>query len=68
MLCYYSPGVILMGKIEELLREINQLSIEEAKILYKELLRRIATPLRDPEEIYDDWNDPEVDKAYAKSW
>ncbi|SHI85502.1 hypothetical protein [Desulfofundulus thermosubterraneus] len=67
-LCYYSPGAILMGKIEELLQEINQLSIEEAKILYKELLRRIATPLRDPEEIYDDWNDPEVDKAYAKSW
>jgi len=57
-----------MGKIDELLREIDQLSIEEAKILYKELLRRIATPLRDPEEIYDDWNDPEVDKAYAKSW
>jgi len=57
-----------VDRIEELLREIEQLSVEEVKILYKELLRRIATPLREPEEIYDDWNDPEVDRAYANSW
>jgi len=27
---------------------------------------QIATPLRNPEEMFDDWNDSEVDKAYAE--
>lgn len=67
-LCHHNPGVVLMNEMEKLLREINQLSLEETKILYKELLRRIAKLLREPEEIYDDWNDPKVDKAYANSW
>lgn len=28
----------------------------------------IATPLRDPEDFFDDWNESGVDDAYTKTW
>lgn len=51
---YNNLGVILVSTINELLQEVQKLPYEE------------ATPLRNPEEMFDDWNDSEVDKAYAE--
>ncbi len=53
-------------RINELLREVQKLTHEELMLLYKAIIVQIATPLRDPEEMFDDWNDSEVDKAYAE--
>ncbi len=51
---YNNLGVILVStRINELLQEVQKLPYEE------------ATPLRNPEEMFDDWNNAEVDKAYA---
>ena len=51
---YNNLGVILVStRINELLQEVQKLPYEE------------ATPLRNPEEMFDDWNDAEVDKAYG---
>jgi len=55
-------------KIEQLIQEVQQLPHEELIVLYKALIIQLATPLRDPQEIYDDWDDLEVDKAYAQLW
>jgi hypothetical protein len=37
-------------------------------ILYRSLVQKIAVPLHEPHRYYDDWDDPEVDKAYAETW
>lgn len=66
--CYNIPGVIEMAaKVEELLREAQKLSAEELRLLCRALLRQIAVPLHDPREFYDDWDDLEVDAAYANA-
>lgn len=55
-------------KTDELLQEIQWLSCEEKMVLYKELLQQIATPLWNPKELFDDWDDMGVDKAYEKKF
>jgi hypothetical protein len=63
---YNGLEVILMStKINELLQEVQKLPYEELIVLYKAIIAQIATPLRNPEEMFDDWNDSEVDKAYC---
>ncbi|WP_165847695.1 hypothetical protein [Ammonifex thiophilus] len=57
-----------MTVLENLLREIDKLSAEEVKELYQALIRKMAVSLKDPREFYDDWDDPEVDRAYASVW
>lgn len=69
LVCYNTPGVVEMSaRVEELLREVQKLNAEELHLLCQALLRKIAVPLQDPVKIYDDWDDPEVDAAYAKPW
>lgn len=64
---YNNLGVILVStRINELLQEVQKLPYEELIVLHKAIIAQIATPLRNPEEMFDDWNDSEVDKAYAE--
>ena len=66
---YNFRGVVaLTARLENVLRELEGLSVSEARELYRALLRKVATPLRDPKEFFDDWDDPEVDAAYAETW
>jgi len=57
-----------MSNINKLLQEIKTLSYDEIRLLYKAVLHQIATPLCDPKEIFDDWDEVEVDKAYADAF
>jgi CopG family transcriptional regulator/antitoxin EndoAI len=61
------------GAVAELIRKMEKENLEaELTSGYMELaelnLNQIAAPLRNPEEIYDGWEDPEADKAYAELW
>lgn len=55
-------------KVEQLIRELQHLSDDELKVLSKAILKQLAIPLQDPEQMYDDWNDLEVDASYAETW
>lgn len=55
-------------KVEQLIRELQHLSDDELKVLCKAILKQLAIPLQDPEQMYDDWNDLEVDASYAETW
>ncbi|NLK53110.1 MAG: hypothetical protein GX295_11825 [Syntrophomonadaceae bacterium] len=67
--CYNVFEVMVVSvRVDQLIEEVRQLSHEELRILYGFLIRQLATPLRDPHELYDDWDDPEVDATYAETW
>lgn len=57
--------IFVSTRINELLQEVQKLPYEELMVLYKAIIAQIATPLRNPEEMFDDWNESEVDKAYC---
>lgn len=68
-LCYNSVEVIAMStQVDQLIREVQLLSNEELRLLCKVVLKQLAVPLQEPEKVYDDWNDPEVDAIYADTW
>lgn len=46
------------------LRAIQELSIEDLRVLHSVILQQIAVPLQNPQQIYDDWNDDKVDELY----
>lgn len=52
-------------QIEQIIKEVSQLSAEELQLLYKAILKQITIPLQNPQLIYDDWNDSEVDALYT---
>lgn len=58
----------MSGKLDRLLQDVEELTPEELRVLSKAVLRRLAIPLRDPRDYFDDWDDPEIDKAYADAW
>ena len=58
--------MISMDRVQKLICEAEKLTIEELQSLFKVLSSRVAVPLRDPKEIYDDWDDKEIDAAYKK--
>lgn len=66
--CYNIAGVIALSKLDQVLREVQTLTPEELKVVYQALLRKVAVPLRDPRDVYDDWDSVEVDAAYADAW
>ena len=59
----YPPEVVEVS-VENVLRDINQLNVAEQKAVLRELNRKFAVPLHNPESFFDDWNDREVDEAY----
>lgn len=66
---YKTLGVVAVsGKLDRLLQDVEELTPEELRVLSKAVLRRLAIPLHDPADYFDDWDDPEVDKAYADAW
>jgi hypothetical protein len=69
MTCYNNLEVITMSvKVDQFTQEVQQLPHDELIALYKAIVIQLATPLRDPKEMYDDWDNLEVDKAYAQLW
>jgi len=68
-LCYNNHEVSAMSaQVDQLIKEVQQLPVDELRVLCKAVLQKLAIPLSEPEMIYDDWNDPEVDAAYADTW
>ncbi len=66
--CYNVLEVIdVTARLDQLMREIEKLSLKEARLLYGALAMKLTVPLQDPESFYDDWNDTEVDAAYAET-
>lgn len=57
-----------MTKLEEIIKTIEKMNAEELKILYGIIVKMLATPLQNPHNYFDDWDNVEVDKAYAESW
>ncbi|MBE0467626.1 MAG: hypothetical protein IBX71_10450 [Candidatus Desulforudis sp.] len=53
--------------VDHLVQEIEKLSPNELRRLYRVIAIKLAMPLQEPESLYDDWNDPEVDETYAKT-
>lgn len=53
--------------LSRVVSDLSKLSIAEQKKVFDLLARRLAIPLRDPHEFYDDWNDRDVDMAYAET-
>ena len=58
----------MSAQVDQLIREVQQLPVDELRVLCKAVLQQLAVPLHDPEKIFDDWNDAEVDAAYADTW
>jgi hypothetical protein len=68
-LCYNNDELIKMStQVDQLIKEAQMLSIEELQLLCKVILRQLAVPPQEPEKIYDDWNDPEVDAITVDTW
>ena len=63
---YNTPGVIAMAKLDEALKIANEMSIEELKALHDAVVRMLATPLQNPRDYFDDWDDEEVDRMYEE--
>lgn len=55
-------------EIEQIIKEVSQLSAKDLQILYKAVFKQITIPLQNPQMIFDDWDDLEVDALYADSW
>jgi hypothetical protein len=55
-------------QVEQIIKEVPQLSAEDLQLLYKAVLKQITIPLKIPRMIFDDWDDLEVDALYADSW
>jgi len=54
--------------LEEVMRIVSKMGYEEIKTLHDAIVKMIATPLQNPHDYYDDWDDAEVDRAYAETW
>lgn len=57
-------GAGALRTVEELLAEIQRLQRDEQVRLARMLIARL-TPA-DPSKLWNDWDDPEVDKAYVR--
>ena len=55
-------------KVEQVIDDLSHLSKEELKLVSKVILKQLAIPLQNPEAVFDDWNDLEVDASYADTW
>lgn len=66
---WYNHGeVISMSKeLESILKQVENLSLEQQAELLRFLEKKLAIPLQDPRLIFDDWDDREVDIAYAET-
>lgn len=57
----------MSDRLDRLLREIEGLAPDELRALLGAVARRLAVPLRDAGEFFDDWDDPEADRAYLEA-
>jgi hypothetical protein len=68
MVWYNHVEVTPMTKeMEEILRQVDSLPVEQQAELLKVLEKKLAIPLKDPGQVFDDWDDPKVDQAYAET-
>ena|GEM_PF-2069410 len=67
--CYNIVEVMSMSaQVDQLIKDAQQLSVDDLRLLCRVLLKQLAVPLQEPESIYDDWKDAEVDATYADTW
>jgi len=52
--------------LQQIVEDIDKMTAEELGLLYREIIRKFAIPLQRPADVFDDWDDPEVDVAYAR--
>lgn len=65
---YNIPGVIAVTKLDEVIKIAREMSVDELKALHDAIVKMLATPLQNPRDYFDDWDDEEVDRAYAEAW
>jgi len=58
----------MSAQVDQLIKDAQQLSVDDLRLLCRVLLKQLAVPLQEPESIYDDWKDAEVDATYADTW
>jgi len=46
---------------------MSQMAAEELRLLYRKILSKLAVPLENPADVFDDWDDPKADAAYWPS-
>jgi len=56
-----------MNKLEEILKRVDELPADQQMELLKILEKKMAIPLQNPHQIFDDWDDKGVDDAYAET-
>jgi len=52
--------------LQQILEAIEKMTAEEFELLYQQIIRKLAIHLQCPADVFDDWDDLEVDIAYAK--
>jgi hypothetical protein len=57
-----------MTKLDEVIRIAKGMNVDELKALHDAIVKMLATPLQNPRDYFDDWDDEEVDRAYAEAW
>lgn len=61
-------GVVPMSlNLQEILESVDKMAAEELRLLYRAIVRKLAIPLRNPADVFDDWDNPGVDAAYWTS-
>jgi hypothetical protein len=67
-LWYNQEGVTAMTKeLEDILKQVEALPLEQQVELLRILEKKLSIPLQNPRQTFDDWDDEEVDKAYAET-
>ncbi|GBF34593.1 hypothetical protein DCCM_3712 [Desulfocucumis palustris] len=54
-------------EVEDILKQVEALTLEQQVELLRILEKKLSIPLQNPRQIFDDWDDEEVDKAYAET-
>jgi len=57
----------MSSNLRQILQLIDEMTSEELRLLYGEILRKLAVPLENPADVFDDWDDPKTDAAYWPS-
>lgn len=64
---YNRCEVTSMNKLEEILKWVDELPADQQMELLKILEKKMAIPLQNPHQIFDDWDNKGVDDAYAET-
>lgn len=54
-------------EMETILKQVELLPTHQQAELLKILERKLAIPLKEPHQVFDDWDDTKVDEAYGEA-